>query len=129
MNQSEQAPIVNFDVDKAQYIGDDNDGVYYQIAKGAQGWFVTAVVDSDTGSFVDNLFVDDGPYDSAFEAERAGRDAAVTWCHDNEVSYGDDDMCEPSADEIAQEIEREDNERGIVHVDGRRWLPDEKSPR
>ena len=89
----ETAPIVKFDPDDAWYVGDENDGVYYQVAEGADGWYMTAVVDSDSGSFVDNLTTDDGPYDTERAALDAGRCAAKEWCIWNDVSY-DDEGCE-----------------------------------
>lgn len=77
--------IVDFKADDAEYIGDERDGVYYQVAEGPGGWYLTVVVDSDTGSFVDTITKDDGPYSSEGEALEAGRGAAMDWCADNDV--------------------------------------------
>jgi hypothetical protein len=77
--------IVTFDIDEATYIGNAEDGVYYQIAEKHGKWYMTAVVDSNTGSFVDNLIVDDGPYDTEQEALKAGAAVAQEWCIDNNV--------------------------------------------
>lgn len=79
--------IVPFSADSAKFIGDERDGVYYQTAKGPDGWHVTAVVDSDTGSFVDTILDDDGPYETEEDAEGVGHDFAVQWCRDNEVHF------------------------------------------
>lgn len=49
--------VVHVDVDKAEYIGSNSDGVYVQADEGPEGWYVSGVVDSDTGHFVDDLFV------------------------------------------------------------------------
>jgi len=81
--------IVPWDFDEATYVGDEEDGVYYQVARKGQrcGWYMTAVVDCNTASFCDNLIVDDGPYDTEAEAEEAGKNAAVEWCVNNYVNY------------------------------------------
>lgn len=78
-------PIVDFDVDEATYVGDEEDGVYYQVAKGRKGWYMTAVVDCNTAAFVDTLVSDDGPYDSEAHAITAGQNCAIEWCMDNDV--------------------------------------------
>lgn len=82
--------IVQFNVDYATYVGDEKDGVYYQTARGPDGWYLTAVVDSDTGHFVDTLTEDDGPYETEERADMAGRDCAIEWCFTNNVSYEDE---------------------------------------
>jgi hypothetical protein len=84
-------PIVQFDVDEATYIGDEEDGVYYQVGSGEGGWYMTAVVDCDSAGFVDNLVVDDGPYISETEALRAGKSCAIDWCLSNDISYQETD--------------------------------------
>ncbi|UCC74004.1 MAG: hypothetical protein JSV86_05455 [Gemmatimonadota bacterium] len=81
------AAIVEWDIDEATYVGDGADGVYYLVDEGPDGWYVTVVVDSETGGFVDTLYEDDGPHPSAAEADRAGRDAAIEWCTWNEVDW------------------------------------------
>ena len=85
---TEKKTIVPFDVDSASYVGDENDGVYYQVARGDDGWYMTAVVDA--ASFVDNLVVDDGPYDSEAAAIEGGKNSAFDWCFDNDVLLDDD---------------------------------------
>ena len=87
---------VNFDC--AEYVGDGRDGVYVQAAyygetEHEKGWYVSCVVDSDTGSFVDGLVSDDGPWPTETGAMDAGRGAAKDWCIENSVNYeeGDDD--------------------------------------
>lgn len=78
------------DVGEATYIGDGNDGVYYQVfADENDQFWMSALVDSDYGRFVDSLVESDGPYDSPEDAELAGRDAAMEWCGWNNVSYSD----------------------------------------
>jgi hypothetical protein len=84
-------PVVAFDVDEATYVGDEQDGCYYLSAEGPDGWYVTVVVDSDTGHFVMDTVADAGPYDTEEHAEMVGRDMATTWCFDNGVDYGADD--------------------------------------
>ena len=83
--------IVPFDVDDATYIGDEDDGVYFQVAQGDDGkWYMTAVVDCNTAHFTDDLVVDDGPYDSEDAAIMGGKNAAIGWCADNDVEWSDD---------------------------------------
>lgn len=96
--EAEENPTKNIaevDFDEAEYIGDGSDGVYVQAAeyrgkKHAKGWYVSGVVDSDTGSFVSALFTDDGPYGTYEKAMEAGRFSAQNWCLDNGVSYYED---------------------------------------
>jgi hypothetical protein len=84
-------PLVDFDFDIATYVGDGQDGCYYQTGEGPGGWYVTVVVDSDTGHFVMDMVTASGPYDTEGHAEQVGRDLATTWCIDNRVGYGEDD--------------------------------------
>lgn len=81
--------IVAFSADEAEYIGDERDGIYYQTAEGPGGWYLTIVVDSDTGGFVDTITKDDGPHSSEAEALQAGKDVAIGWCIDNGVTWAD----------------------------------------
>jgi hypothetical protein len=81
----ERPRICEVDVDAAFYEGSSGDGVYYDVARGPGGWFMSAIVDSDTGSFVDTLVQDDGPYRSKRRALQAGQDAARDWCYTNDV--------------------------------------------
>lgn len=89
--------IVPFSVDGAEYVGDGDDGCYYQVAEGPGGWYFTVVVDSDTGSFVDTIAKDDGPYATHKAAWETGRGLAIEWCLTNHISY--------------------DEERGVEHHD------------
>lgn len=82
--------IVDFDPDHAVYIGDGEDGVYVQTAEGEGGWYVTTVVDCNTGSFCENGLTDDGPYPTEDEAAGAGVEYAQDWCWSNDVSFDDD---------------------------------------
>ncbi len=99
--------VVDFDPDAADgYLGDGlgEDGVYWQVAYLSQdtidahdadgwepGWYLTVVVDSDTGGFVMAMVEDDGPYDTRQEAECAGRTCAMDWCAFNEVDITTED--------------------------------------
>lgn len=78
--------IVQFNVDAAHYIGDDYDGCYFQVAEVGGDFFVTVIVDCDTGGFVHELAHDDGPYPTEAAAEAAGRNAALEWCTINGVT-------------------------------------------
>jgi hypothetical protein len=80
-------PEGGVDFDEATYIGDEKDGVYYQVTQAKDGWYVSATVDSDTGSFVDTIVDRDGPYATETEARMVGEDAAKEWCFHNEVEW------------------------------------------
>jgi hypothetical protein len=90
--EEEPDQIAVVDVDHAEYIGNPDDGVYYTVAKGTDGkWYGSALVDCNTGSFVDSLVTDDGPYDYEGQAETAMADAAKQWCFDNDVNFEDEE--------------------------------------
>lgn len=82
-----KARICEVDMDDSVYVGNGRDGVYYDAAKGPDGWYTSSVVDSETGSFVDNLIVDDGPYPTAEAACWGGFNGATDWCINNTVRY------------------------------------------
>lgn len=93
-------PIVDFNPDEAEWIGDERDGCYVQTqhvdgsseASGDidEGWYVTVVVDSETGSFVEDLHTDAGPFKTKDEAEEYGVSMATDWCLTNNVSWADE---------------------------------------
>jgi hypothetical protein len=75
--------IAEVDVDEAWYVGDEDDGVYVQTAKGPDGWYVSGMVDSDTGSFVDDFETDAGPFDTEKEALSYMTGSAADWYYEN----------------------------------------------
>jgi hypothetical protein len=77
--------IVEFDVDEAKYLGGEEDGVYWMTAQGPDGWYVTVVIDSDTGGFVENLETDAGPFSSEGDADQYGRNQASDWLMANMI--------------------------------------------
>ena len=79
-------PIAIVDFDTATYVGDENDGVYFAVAKGPDGWYVSASVDCNSRHWTDTLITDDGPYPTESSARLAGKDCARSWCRDNDVS-------------------------------------------
>ncbi len=82
----------NVKVDKgAEWIGDDQDGGYYQAGKGPDGWYVSSIIDSDTGGFVDSYITDDGPYPTEAAAQQAGADGLKDWCLENGVNFEQED--------------------------------------
>lgn len=82
--------IPGYSIDELQYVGDEFDGVYYgAVQQSPSRWWAVAVVDSDTGGFVDTLTEDYG-YRSERAARTAARDAAIEWCAFNEVDWRDD---------------------------------------
>jgi hypothetical protein len=84
--------IISFDVDQAEWVGDEQDGCYVYVEEVASGehkpgWYTTVVVDSETGSFVDNLCSDQGPFETRDEALESGMCVACDWCLTNAVSW------------------------------------------
>jgi hypothetical protein len=80
-------PIAFVDFDDAEYIGNDEDGVYFAVAKDRRGcWWMSAAVDCNSGHFTDMLVTDDGPYLTEAEAQSAGRSMARHWCENNDVN-------------------------------------------
>lgn len=81
--------IARVDFDVAEYVGDENDGVYYEAKQSAvdNKWYGSAVIECNTGSFVENLATNDGPYDTRNKAREAMRGAGIEWCIDNDVQY------------------------------------------
>ena len=77
-----------FDLIEEQWVGDEEDGCYVRVYKGAKGFDVEVVVDSETGSFVDTLTTMDG-FDTEAQAMEAGKFAALEWCEVNDVSVED----------------------------------------
>jgi hypothetical protein len=77
---------VKWNVDAATYLGDGEDGVYYLAAKSGKKWYVTVVVDSNTGGFVMDIYTDHGPFDTEEDAKGFGENAAYDWCVENGVN-------------------------------------------
>lgn len=80
--------IVDFNANNAEYVGNKYYGVYYQVAKGLDGWYVTAVVDSD--SFVDTIYRNKGPFKTKGEALIEGILTGMNWCLLNDVTIDQD---------------------------------------
>ena len=91
---------IGFEVDESEWIGDELDGCYVYVAqkystwvwlseqeRTQAPWYCTVVVDSETGSFVEDLMKDDGPYITKDEALEAGHIAAADWCLNNHVEF------------------------------------------
>ena len=77
--------IAVVDLDNATYVGSSEDGIYFDVAQNAAGWYMSAVVDCNTGHFCDSMVTDDGPYASQAEALQAGLGTAYDWCVTNEI--------------------------------------------
>ena len=71
----------------ARYVGDGHDGGYCQAARGPDGWYVSTIIDSDTGHFVDDSITDEGPFPTKADAIAVGRDDLMNWCFENRVDY------------------------------------------
>ncbi|MHC4298003.1 MAG: hypothetical protein ACYS7Y_11930 [Planctomycetota bacterium] len=61
---------------------DDDDVVYWSVAEGPDGFYVSTLIDSEAGSFVEPGVTDDGPYLTWDKANEAGKDHAMEWCYD-----------------------------------------------
>ena len=91
-------PIIDFNPDEAEWVGDEQDGCYVQtqyvdgMDEGDcdEGWYVTVVVDSETGSFVEDLHTDAGPFATKDEAEECGVSWATDWCLTNSVNWNNE---------------------------------------
>lgn len=95
--------IVDWDIDEATYVGDEEDGAYYLAGEGPDGWYVTVLVDCNTSHFTDEIVTDDGPYATREAAEMGGKNAAYGWCGDNGVEVDDDESGEAqSIDELLE---------------------------
>jgi hypothetical protein len=79
------------DVDEATYVGDEMDGVYYQVFEDEHGdfWFST-LVDCNTSGFCEGMTTGAGPYVSYKQAENWARDEAFDWCGCNGVEPGEE---------------------------------------
>jgi hypothetical protein len=79
---------VDFD-EPSVCVGDYRDVVYVNWAQEDPalpgGWYFSAVVDSDSGSFVEPIATDDGPYNSELDVAMAAIGAGMDWCCNNEV--------------------------------------------
>ena len=82
---------MSFEIDKneALYVGDGEDGAYYQIFDYEGCHWVTVMVESSSGGFYHSIIKGGGPYESKEEAYRTGRAAAYEWCHCNGVTVDD----------------------------------------
>lgn len=80
--------IAVVDMDEAFYLGTGQDGVYFDADQGPDGWYVSTVVDTDTGAYCGGMTFDDGPYATRGRALEAGLDVAYEWLVTNEIFRG-----------------------------------------
>jgi hypothetical protein len=66
-------------------IGTD-DVIYWSIVEQPGGFYVSTLIDSETGHFVEPGVTDDGPHLTWNEANEAGKDHAMEWCYANDLS-------------------------------------------
>jgi hypothetical protein len=114
--------VCEVDMDTAFYLGDEEDGVYFDAKQSAGGdWYMGAVVDCNSANFTDDqrwvgawacgpLVCDDGPYAQLGLALDAGLNAAVEWCSDNDVHYSEQDMAK-LRDALLERVRGEHHER------------------
>ena len=55
------------------------------------GWYISAVIDSESASFIEALFLDDGPHQSEKDALRMGVGLASDWFSENDLSFDVDE--------------------------------------
>jgi hypothetical protein len=80
--------IAEVDMDDAEYLGTGGDGMYFTAAEGKDGWYLSMLVDSDTGHFCEPYTTDDGPYESEGAALMAGLCGASDWLVENQILRG-----------------------------------------
>jgi len=78
-------PIVDFDTDTATCVGNDEDGCYYQVELGPDGWYVTLEVKSEYYGWGEGGETDIGPFLRKEDATQYGHNKAVEWCIDHGV--------------------------------------------
>jgi hypothetical protein len=82
----------HYTTEQLEYVGNEIDGVYYGAVQDEtypSRWWAMAVVDSETGGFVDTLAEDYG-YESESRAQTAALDAAVEWLLNNNIQGWED---------------------------------------
>jgi len=92
--------IVEVDFDEATYVGDEDDGVYYQVGEKDRKFYVSTSVDCNSAHFTDSLITDEGPFDTEAQARSRGRAIAEGWCNDNQVDF------EPANNHTAQIMQK-----------------------
>lgn len=95
----DSGPVCEVDWDCACYLGDGEDGVYFDADKGCDGkWYVSGTIDTNSNSNCDELFKDVGPFHSAFHALRAGLEGAAEALESFDLEDGDACYAEALAD-------------------------------
>jgi hypothetical protein len=79
--------ICTIDVDHAESASADIDGeidtIYYDATETAQGWFMSILVDCDSGGFCESPVLDDGPYASRDKALLGALNFVIEWFSNN----------------------------------------------
>ena len=77
-----------FDIDNADgCLGtfDSDDVIYWFVETRDDGFYVSTLIDSETGHSIEPSVTDDGPYLTWDKADKAGKDLAMEWCHTNHL--------------------------------------------
>lgn len=75
-------------IDEAAYVGDDDDGVYYQAFEDKHGyWWLSVWVDCDSSGFTQSLVTGDGPYETEDAAKQAGVILSTEWCDADGIDW------------------------------------------
>jgi len=73
-------------VDYWHYVGNEADGMYFEAWEEVSGqWYLYGILDSDSCSFCDTFWDEEGPFDNYDRAIAFGRDGAEEWCANNNV--------------------------------------------
>jgi hypothetical protein len=81
-------PFCPINPDHAFYLGNDENGVYFDVAYGPGGWYFSALVWCE--HFSEAMYTDDGPYMTQDAAFKMARTVAREWCEVNDVPLDDD---------------------------------------
>lgn len=84
--------IAEIDVDEAYAVSSRDDIVYFTVEKNRHGWWMSAMIDCGTASFVDDLVQDDGPFATEDIALQAGLNCAFEWMESNGVTNYEVDL-------------------------------------
>ena len=79
--------MIEYDDEDRLYVGSEDDGCYVQVDELPHGcgFQLTVTVDSETGSFVEDIMTFDYGHKTRADAQRVGLRAALEWCSNNSV--------------------------------------------
>jgi len=79
---------IEYPEDETGSQGDGKDCACWKVGKNKRGKFYCTVwVDCETSHFTQDIYTDQGPFDTFEEADQWGEKKATIWCLDNNVSF------------------------------------------